>query len=99
MPPATWNELVGKTVLVGVTYVDADDEPTERVQYCGLVLHADDEGVQLRRSDTLESQWLPPRLESYVEAESGEYRLRSTGEVIVDPDYHSTWTVRTREPE
>jgi hypothetical protein len=29
---------------------------------------------------------LPPILEAFEPAEPGEYRLRSTGEVVVDPD-------------
>jgi len=36
---------------------------------------------------------LPPEPEAYEPAPPGEYRLRSTGEVVVDPDYLTTWTV------
>ena len=40
-----------------------------------------------------EEEWLPPHLEAYQEAAEGEYRLRSTGEVVVDPDWLCTWTI------
>ncbi|MBN7463153.1 hypothetical protein I3U64_23750, partial [Mycobacteroides abscessus subsp. abscessus] len=39
---------------------------------------------------------LPPAPESFSPAAPGEYRLRSTGEVITDPDYLATWTVDGR---
>ena len=33
-----------------------------------------------------------PDPESYAPADPGEYRLTSTAEVVVDPDYLTTWT-------
>jgi hypothetical protein len=36
---------------------------------------------------------LPPDLRPVTDAAPGEYRLRSTGEVIVDPDVTITWTI------
>jgi hypothetical protein len=37
--------------------------------------------------------WLPPDGRAFEEAPPGEYRLRSTGEVVIDPDYLATWTI------
>ncbi len=36
---------------------------------------------------------LPPDVRTFEEARPGEYRLRSTGEIVVDPDFTSTWIV------
>jgi hypothetical protein len=86
-------ELEGKRVLVGLKYLNARGEETDRVQYTGTIVSGGgDEPIVLRRHDTDELVELPPELE---EAAPGEYRLRSTGEVIVDPDYIAAWIVKT----
>lgn len=40
--------------------------------------------------------WLPPDLRPFQKAPPGEYRLRSTGEVVVDPDLTCGWTINDR---
>lgn len=92
--PAKAESLVGKTVLVGLTYVNARDEAVEQRQYHGVIERADErERFAVRRADTGELEWLPPDLRAFEAAFRGEYRLRSTGEAVVDPDLLSTWTI------
>jgi hypothetical protein len=92
--PAKAESLVGKTVLVGLTYVNAQHEAAEQRQYHGVIERADErDGFAVRRADTGELEWLPPDLRAFETAAPGEYRLRSTGEVVVDPDLLSTWTI------
>jgi hypothetical protein len=45
------------------------------------------EVIEVRRADTGDIFTLPPALEAFAPAPPGEYRLRSTGEVVVDPDF------------
>ena len=85
--------LVGKSVLVGLTYIDANGDVDEVVQFFGQITSFDEEMVTIAR-DSGEDFTLPPAIEAFEEAEPGEYSLRSTGEVIVDPDLISTWTIR-----
>ncbi len=86
--------LLGKTVLVGLTFVNEQDEALEQTQYHGFIESADErDGFAVRRADTGEVEWLPPDLRAFETAARGEYRLRSTGEVVVDPDLLSTWTI------
>ena len=86
-------ELIGAHVLVGMTHMDHGGKPINQTQFHGKVTKADPkEGVTIVDAAG-EEHWLPPHWPSYVAAEPGEYRLRSTGEVVVDPDYTSTWTV------
>ena len=92
--PDDWDEIIGKRVLVGMTYVDNDGEPIEQRQKHGVVVRADDEGVYVRQSGSGEEFWLPPHRASFQEAEKGEYQLRETREVVVDPDLLATWTIR-----
>jgi hypothetical protein len=50
-------------------------------------------GVAVRRAEASGVYWLPPDLRGWKPAPPGEYRLKSTGEVVVDPDYLAAWTV------
>jgi hypothetical protein len=40
-----------------------------------------------------ETYGLPPDLRSLKPAPAGEYRLRSTHEIVRDPDYLATWVI------
>lgn len=94
-----WDEdfaagLIGATILVGLTHrLPTGDE---QEQFFGSVLTADARaGVTLllegeRKGETFR---LPPDLGALEPAEAGEYRLASTGEIVIDPDYVATWIV------
>jgi hypothetical protein len=98
-------ELVGKAVLLGLTFATSDGELVEQVQRHGVVEHADaDDGIGVRlvgpgRPWDNELYRLPPDLRPFSEAAPGAYRLRSTGETVVDPDFTSTWEIRSPAPE
>jgi len=86
-------KLLGTTVLVGLNY----DEPAgqRQEQFFGTVMSADpDEGITLRLEGSRSGEFytLPPATHTFSPARPGEYRLRQTGEVVVDPDYTTTWT-------
>ncbi len=49
--------------------------------------------VSIVRGDGTEPFTLPPVEEAFEPAPPGEYRLRTTGEVVVDPDFTTSWTV------
>ena len=80
-------------VLIGRTYVDADGEVVRREQNHGSIVHADDSDVRVRLHGTEEEISLPPDRDAFREAERGEYVLRETGDVAVDPDLLATWTI------
>ncbi|WP_414464246.1 hypothetical protein RLW55_05800 [Hyphomicrobium sp. B1] len=89
--------LVGKIVLVGITYMEPDYETVIRQeQYFGTIVSADSmRGFQIDCMGGLAgtTKFLPPDLRSLRAAAPGEYRLRSTGEIVVNPDVISTWTL------
>jgi hypothetical protein len=90
-------KLAGSIVLVGITYVDKDNKPCEQLEFYGIVLSAKrSRGIAIecqnekKRGETF---WLPPQIDVFQPAPRGTYRLRSTGEVIVDPDYTCSYTI------
>jgi hypothetical protein len=89
-----WEEIIGKHVLVGMTYVDNNGDPIEQKQRHGVIVSADEDGVYVCPPDSEEPFWLSPHLESFQEAEGGDYRLRETGEIVSDPDLLATYTIQ-----
>jgi len=87
-------ELVGSLVLVGITHEDPAGPRQE--QFHGVVEAADPErGITLRLRGSRDGDlyYLPPDLRSFAPAAPGSYRLRSTGEVLIDPDFTTSWTI------
>ena len=85
--------VLGKHLLIGVTYVKYTGEVIEQVQLHGIVEEITQErGIVTRLVDGSVYS-LPPDLRGIREAVPGTYRLRSTGEEVVNPDYLYTWTI------
>lgn len=87
-------DYLGKTILVGITYVDRDDKVVDQIQWHGTI-EAIDPLLQIRVAGSAEVRTLPPQVE---DAAPGEYTLRSTGDVVSNPDFLATWTVETKAP-
>ena len=89
-------ELLDKCVLVGITHEDRRGAVKRHEQFHGTVVRADPkDGIQLTLAGTRsgETRWLPPDTRVFQPAPKGQYRLRSTGEVVSDPDFTVQWTV------
>lgn len=93
----TYNNIIGKIILVGITYYTHDEQFIERKQFYGKIISADrKKGIVFLKQDG-EAYNLPPDLRSVQIAPPGEYKLHSTGEVVVDPDLLSTWNLYAPE--
>jgi hypothetical protein len=91
------NDLIGLRILVGMTHLDAGGEAIEQLQFFGVVQRADRrKGILLKLEGKRagEEYNLPPDTRGLKRADLGEYRLRSTGEVVTDPDYVCSWTIQ-----
>src|SRR5688500_12810960 len=82
------SRYVGKRLLVGLTVRSPDGQLVYHEQVHGLIVAPDPRGVVVERADTAARVSLPPEL---MEATPGEYRLRSTGEVVLNPDFLAKW--------
>lgn len=86
--------MVGKTVLAGITYLDADGNALEHRQVAGEVLRInEEEGVVLASALDGQEVFLPSTLEHCTRAAPGDYTLRSKELTITDPDYLCAWDV------
>lgn len=96
-----WNaalaaKLPGKTVLIGTTYRVGNGAPDRVEERWGTIRSTDpDHGIEVVLSGVHNGQvfWLPPHMANLLVADKGSYRLRSTGELVVNPDYISNWTI------
>jgi hypothetical protein len=89
--PPQWDQseadwLIGKIALVEITRLASDGATIKsQGQYHGRIVRADrSAGIVIE---------LPPMTGAFHPANSGEYRLRSTGEIIKDPDVLATWSI------
>lgn len=84
--------LLGKRVLLGLTLRGLDGEVESLEQFHRLVDRINlREGLVLRLPSG-EERSLPPDLSRLDAASQGEYRLKATGEVVIDPDFTMMWT-------
>jgi hypothetical protein len=96
-----WDEtiaesVVGKVVLVALTYLESDGTLIDQEQLFGTVMSADArKGIllSLKGQRAGEQFNLPPDTRSIEIASTGEYRLRATGDVVTDPDYTATFSI------
>ena len=92
------DELLGKLVLVGVTYLDDNDNVESTTEIFGVVLPSNDDEIRIRR-EIGDDFTLPPDHSAFAHASPGIYTLNSTGEKVENPDYISQWTVRSPTAE
>jgi hypothetical protein len=101
--PFAWDDdvaasLVGKRVLVGVRKVDGSGTVNDERQMHGRVVEARCSSgilVQLEGTEAGRTFRLPPTTGNFDKADPGEYRLATTGEVVVNPDFVATWEIKT----
>jgi len=94
-------QYLGKRLLVGIQYYEVEGAKRKvfRVeQYHGEIVKANPvDGLVIRQADG-EEFILPPDLTMLEPAPKAEFRLRATGEVVVNPDYIAAWAVdRTKQ--
>jgi hypothetical protein len=92
MSDITFDELIGKVILIGVTYVDKQEQLLARKQWWGIIESASAEsGISVDLKNSSDACVLPPDLDAVRRAKPGEYRLKESGEIIRDPDFLTTW--------
>lgn len=75
-----------------ISYYTHDNECIVQKQFYGTVTEANGDSIRIKQKDGTYFT-LPSDLSSPQRAHQGEYILRSTGEVVVDPDFLATWNL------
>lgn len=88
--------FIGKYVLIGITHVTHDGEFVHQEQLHGTIKRASANGIDIALAGIHDGKdWrMPPMLEELDPAEPGVYELKSTGEVVDNPDFTLTVTIR-----
>lgn len=102
-----WNEalaatLEGSLVLVGITFVDAEGRTIRDEQCFGRITNVDQsKGLELRLEGSRAGELfrLPPDTRSVFGAAPGTYRLRSTEDVVTDPDFTIAYVVHAHHEQ
>ncbi len=85
------SDYLNRVVLVGASWVNQEDRVVRQREFYGTIESIDpDRGIDLRLPDG-ELFTLPPYTGALQPAEPGEYTLRSTREVVQNPDYLVVW--------
>lgn len=92
MEKITFNDINGKVILVGLTYYSRDNAFIEQKQIWGTVIESNENKILVEQKSG-EIFSLSPDLRSIQAAAPGEYRLHSTGEIVVDPDFLAAWDI------
>ncbi len=93
-------DLPGKLLLIGLSFTDAKGDLKRQEQCWGRVTSVDSRAgisLVLEGSRHGENFSLPPDTRSIKPARPGDYHLRSTGEVVSNPDYMVTFVVHEGE--
>jgi hypothetical protein len=91
---------VGRRLLVGISYRNPEGVLLRQEQFCGPVLEVVDGVVVVDRPQEEGGPAdLPADAQAYDPAPRGRYVLGITGDVVVDPDFVTTWDVVTEDGE
>lgn len=82
-------QLIGKTILVGISKL-REGSVVETLQLYGKISTATKEQFIIQLSSGKSFQ-LPPHYLNVTAATPGEYKLRTTGEIVINPDFIATW--------
>lgn len=100
MDKALADSYIGKHLIIGVTYLDHDDRLLEQKQFHGIIVRINErEGIVVKLHNSDEEYKLPPDINTLKDAPEGEYRMRATGEVVVNPDLITMWTLNKPSPK
>ena len=111
----TLETIIGKTVLVGLSYFDKGGELLQQRQMCGTVIEADKEkGIALQVIKATETQSkesdsenkpndahfvLPSSLTCWFNAPAGHYKNPADGIDIENPNFLVTWDIHQKQKE
>lgn len=86
------SELLHKTILVGITYLDSNEQLLRQEQFCGIITSSNDSVVEIKLKNS-DVRRIPNDL--ILDAPRGTYECVANGEIVKNPDYLASWLVKT----
>jgi hypothetical protein len=87
------DKLIGKHILVGLTYLDHDGNMARQIQLHGLITYVGDSAIRFERADGA-GEFAFPHDGSLAKADrAAVYTLRSSGETVTEVDFVGSWTI------
>lgn len=94
--PESYDELMGKVLLIGLSYYSQGGKFIEDKQLYGRVTESNESCITIAQANGEKSS-IPPDLSAIEIAAPGDYTLRSTNEVVRNPDYLARYNVTLPE--
>ncbi|MGH2756151.1 MAG: hypothetical protein ACRDLB_17195, partial [Actinomycetota bacterium] len=91
--PLRARALTGKSVIVGIRYVDDSGVEVDAKQFYGRIRSFTDQEASVALPDGTYMS-LPPAPQAFTWARPGAYKLRSSGQEVQDPDVTTRWIAR-----
>ena len=91
------SELLGKSVVIGISERDGSGCVARRVELHGTVVSADAHAgitVELAGKSAGRTHVLPADTDTFRKARPGRYHLPSSGEDVLNPDYLAFWVIK-----
>ena len=94
-----YDEYVGSCLLMSLTYLNATGAVDHKIQLYGIITRINEAIIAVNLQDTGEEFTLPADISALTAAPEGEYRLKPSGAVVVNPDYLVVYTIGKPEVE
>jgi hypothetical protein len=92
------DEYIGRTLLLCLNFLETDRKPRRQEQVVGTIMVVDfDEGIVVSCDPDGRMFVLPGDPSRIEKAPRAEYRLRSTGQIVTNPDYIATYTTTQQD--
>lgn len=79
-----------------MTYLNNLDQVERRTQLSGTISKIEENGIFVNLDDGKVFS-LPPDLSAIEVAPPGDYKFKTTGKVVVNPDFMTSWTIHKSE--
>jgi hypothetical protein len=96
--PEEAKRFIGKSVLVGLTYMSSENEVEKEEEFHGTIVRVNSkEGIVVKLSSSKQERLLPPQVSRLEMMRPGNYKICSTGETVTDPDFSGVWVIYSKK--
>ena len=95
--PPSFETIIGKSLLAGLSYYNAAGDLTRQEEVFGHIIEASPEtGIVVTKKDGAVFRF-PPAIGWLHHAQPGKYTLKSTGDIVENPDFTVTFDIKGKD--